>query len=159
MLGSLQLDFAKSEKERFSALVSEHINEQVMYRSNVVPYINGNVCKDLHMTLHFGQIEPTDSQTYENVPLPDKITIADVVIKPGYMSLYNIICLHTEPSHELLFARAKLLRSVGISVSEYDFDGHITLCYTQSTFHDLEALKAQVLKHHSTLTSSGYSAS
>lgn len=148
--GYIELTFPEKIKKQFFDFVENNVSSELLYKSDVITRINGNVAMNLHLTLYYGiPSELIDSEELksliDNIKI-EKIETGDFIAIRGFQGMYKILCLEVNDSNSTLKEYSDKIRDLidPERIRKYDFIPHLTLAYVNSDF-DLLSIKTSDL--------------
>lgn len=133
----VEIVFPKNVKEIFSKLVAEIVPKNMLYSSDEVSHIKGDMTKTLHCTILFG-LDRFQINNPELIDLVEKNKILEVELGnlfffEGYQNMYKILCIEVLDANKTLDKFAKKLEQFSTKTPR-EFRPHLTLAYVSNDY-------------------------
>lgn len=131
--------FSAEDVKHFQELTSTLCREEDLYHSNSVNYIQGNVSKDLHMTIFYGllgeHVDKGEIQSYIDQIGPITLSVGSVSLRIEHKKLCQILWVDVLDTKGELSKIAEGFKSFPYGESEQlGFVPHLTLAYVKKGF-------------------------
>lgn len=131
----ISINFHNQTKSAIKNELDKVFTPDMLYKSEVISYIDGIVVSNLHLTLFYGLTEPNDQlRQYIKALKIDTIKLGKIKLKRGYKGLYKFAYVEVLDEDGVL----KSLHDSFIQfryekeVQQSDFFPHLTLAYLQT---------------------------
>lgn len=131
----ISINFDNDTKLTLKNQLEKVFTPEMLYKSDVISYIDGIVVSNLHLTLFFGLTEPNDQlRDYIKTLKIETIKLGKIKLKRGYKGLYKFAYVEVLDENGYLkdihdtFLKFKFEKEV----QQIDFFPHLTLAYLKT---------------------------
>lgn len=138
--GHISIRLYQQDIKIFQKITASICGQSDYYYSDSIDYIQGDVSKNLHLTIFYGL---TDNQKNRNkindLIKKSNLTSMDlgkIFLMPGYKDLYQVLCVEVlDQDHKLLnYSNSFKNFNYDSSIQHPNFTPHLTLAYVKPNY-------------------------